>query len=192
MAPPSGGVVKCTTGADRGIQLAGPAAGAGLGAVEGMIRLLALPSEPTQSPVFTALPVNLILQSAPLVHQVAPPPKAKAKRRKKPSHSKDPNSFNEKYRRLMAKMEQPQLAPPVAQEGKDTQPCAGYSGGVGPVMGCSQEQLFGGYHDNSTPTSVTPEEMYGDPHQWAAGSLLPFPDTWLAVSPPIMCVCVCV
>ena len=149
MAPPTGGVVKCTTGADRGIQLAGPAAGAGLGsgaglgggaglgAVEGMIRLLALPSEPTQSPVFTALPVNLILQSAPLVQQVAPPLKAKAKRRKKPSHSKDPNSFNEKYRRLMAKMEQPQLAPPVAQEGKDTQPCAGYSGGVGPVIGSS-------------------------------------------------------
>lgn len=50
----------------------------------------------------------------------------------------------------------------------------------------TQEQLFGGYHDNSTPTSVTPEEMYGDPHQWAAGSLLPSPDTWLAVSPPIM------
>ena len=39
VAPPTGGVVKCTTGADRGIQLAGPAAGAGLGGVEGMIQL---------------------------------------------------------------------------------------------------------------------------------------------------------
>ncbi|XP_041933384.1 uncharacterized protein LOC121696121 [Alosa sapidissima] len=209
------------SGAAGVIPLAGAHTGAGFGEVQGLIQLPVAPGarpgaadgglqltgaglgrvvpfmEPAQGPgVFTALPGNLLLQPAPLVHhQVAPPPKGKCKRRKKspaPKRRRDPNSFHEKYRRLMAKMEEEaEMAPPGAEEGKCTQPCAGYGGDAGYSL-CDpgahdqngQGPFYGGYYDNGVSEAAATDLVCGDPQQWPAGPALPCPDTWLAVSPP--------
>ncbi|KAL2080519.1 hypothetical protein ACEWY4_024312 [Coilia grayii] len=177
-------------GADAGLYL--PAAG--LDGAEGMFY---------QAPLLTTVPLHLVLQPPPVVQQGAPPPKVKTnKRTRKPSppKPKNRNRFNEKYRQLMAKMEEAPLAPPVAWEGKYTQLHTGCSSrGVGPVPAHSssggpeavresiQRPLLRGYHDNSIPTNRVPQRvMYGDPLQCAAGPAVPHPDTWLALSPPPM------
>lgn len=167
---------------------------AGLDGVEGVEELMVAPLEAPQQgfQVTSSLPVNRLLLPAPLVHQMAPQAsKRRAEQRKSPPNCREPNSIHEKYRRLMANMEEAQLLPPVDQEGKCGQPCTECSGDVSCSPGnpsvndqSTQGPLLRGYHDDSIPTAVIPEVMAGVQQQWTAGPLLTCPDTWLSGSPP--------
>ncbi|XP_063040843.1 uncharacterized protein LOC134435725 [Engraulis encrasicolus] len=106
-----------------------PAATGGLGGGEGLCvgeggGLLEGVGMLYQTPLLTTVPVPLILlpdNNPPALQQVAPSPAMKPKKRtKKPPKPRDLNTFSEKYRRLMEKMEQDGLLPPMFGEGKAT------------------------------------------------------------------------